>query len=134
MWSSHSSWSTVSLAIAIVSHFVYFCAAPAIGYTGRHAQTLLLHPNLPECTAFAIGCTVVLGKLDDPHEQEFLRGHDEAISALSISPTGMMVASGQLGSTHLKVISKAQRHRSGVTRARFAGALRTCNRVGLHAT
>jgi len=74
----------------------------AIGYTGRHAQTLLLHPNLPECTAFAIGCTVVLGKLDDPHEQEFLRGHDEAISALSISPTGMMVASGQLGSTHLK--------------------------------
>jgi len=74
----------------------------AIGYTGRHAQTLLLHPHEPDCTVFAIGCTVVLGKLDDPHDQEFLRGHDEAISSLTISPTGLMIASGQMGSTHLK--------------------------------
>eukprot|EP01047_Picozoa_sp_COSAG01_P063310 COSAG01_NODE_8182_length_2887_cov_4.576399_1_plen_621_part_00 len=74
----------------------------AIGYTGAHAQTLLLHPTAADCTVFAIGCTVVLGKLDDPHDQEFLRGHDEAISALSISSTGFMIASGQVGSTHLK--------------------------------
>jgi WD40 repeat protein len=36
------------------------------------------------------------------HDQEFLRGHDEAISALCISNTGQMIASGQTGSTHLK--------------------------------
>ena len=38
----------------------------AIGYTGQYRQTLLLHPTEPSTTVFAIGCTVVLGKLDDP--------------------------------------------------------------------
>jgi hypothetical protein len=43
------------------------CArAAAIGYTGKYRQTLLLHPTEPDTTVFAIGCTVVLGKLDDP--------------------------------------------------------------------
>lgn len=38
----------------------------AIGYTGKYRQTLLLHSTEPGTTVFAIGCTVVLGKLDDP--------------------------------------------------------------------
>ena len=38
----------------------------AIGYTGKYRQTLLLHPTEKDTTVFAIGCTVVLGKLDDP--------------------------------------------------------------------
>jgi len=41
-------------------------AVAAIGYTGKYRQTLLLHPTEPDTTVFAIGCTVVLGKLDDP--------------------------------------------------------------------
>lgn len=40
--------------------------AAAIGYSGKYRQTLLLHPTEPGTTVFAIGCTVVLGKLDDP--------------------------------------------------------------------
>jgi hypothetical protein len=40
--------------------------AAAIGYTGKYRQTLLLHPTEKDTTVFAIGCTVVLGKLDDP--------------------------------------------------------------------
>eukprot|EP01052_Picozoa_sp_SAG31_P007095 SAG31_NODE_334_length_17513_cov_10.799989_3_plen_641_part_00 len=74
----------------------------AIGFTGRHARTLTAHPQQPNATIFAIGCTIVLGKLDDPHDQEFLRGHDEEISALAVAKTGQMLATGQVGSTHLK--------------------------------
>jgi WD40 repeat protein len=74
----------------------------AIGYTGRWQRTLLTHPGQPNSTIFAIGCTVVLGKLDDPHDQEFLRGHDEELSCLTVARTGQMIASGQVGSSHLK--------------------------------
>ena len=74
----------------------------AIGFTGRHARTLMVHPQVPNATVFAIGCTIVLGKLDDPHDQEFLRGHDEEISVMAIAKSGQMLATGQVGSTHLK--------------------------------
>ena len=38
----------------------------AIGYTGRYTQTLLLHPASDDTPVFVLGCTAVIGKLDDP--------------------------------------------------------------------
>ena len=49
-----------------------------------------------------MGTVVVIQDLTDPHKQEFLRGHDEEISALAISSSGTLVASGQAGSTFHK--------------------------------
>ena len=50
----------------------------------------------------SVGSAVVVGDLNDPHSQEFLRGHDMEVTALAISKTGAMVASGQTGTTHRK--------------------------------
>lgn len=39
---------------------------------------------------------------EDPHKQEFLRGHDAEVSALDVSLNGKLLASGQLGSPNRK--------------------------------
>ena len=44
-----------------------------------------------------IGRLVVISNVLDPHQQEFLRGHEEEITALTISPSGNYLASGQDG-------------------------------------
>ena len=90
----------------------------AIGYAGRFQGTVYPHPNDPSVVIHDIGSVVVIADINDPyastvrdvfsihfhrHKQEFLRGHDEAISALEISRSGSLVCSGQLGSTHSKV-------------------------------
>ncbi|KAH8086689.1 WD repeat-containing protein [Aureococcus anophagefferens] len=49
----------------------------------------------------AMGSIAVLGDLDDPHAQKLLRAHDEPISALATSVDGSLLASGQVGSTHI---------------------------------
>jgi len=74
----------------------------AIGYAGRFQGTVYPHPNDPSVVIHDIGSVVVISDINDPHKQEFLRGHDEAISALEISRSGSLVCSGQLGSTRSK--------------------------------
>lgn len=43
------------------------------------------------------GANVVIGDLIDPHSQQFLRKHDDTVSALALSPSGNFIASGQCG-------------------------------------
>mgnify|MGYP003771171221 CR=1 FL=1 len=84
-----------------------------IGYTGVRLHTLVTHPTEKNCIIYPIGSVVVVADLQDPyvlffwlisfsHNQQFLRGHDEEISAICISPSGNLIASGQLGSTKIK--------------------------------
>lgn len=73
-----------------------------LGYTGARLGTLLTHPRLPEVYVKCMGSAVVVCDLNDPHQQEFLRGHDMEITALEMSASGNMLASGQLGTTHHK--------------------------------
>jgi WD40 repeat protein len=73
-----------------------------LGFTGKRRGTLLAHSRLPEVYVKAMGSAVVVGDLNDPHQQEFLRGHDMEISAMAMSPSGNMLASGQLGTVHQK--------------------------------
>ncbi|EQC29262.1 hypothetical protein SDRG_12930 [Saprolegnia diclina VS20] len=68
----------------------------AIGFSGIPAG-LHFHPNGAEYVYPAGGC-IVIASLSDPHNQVFLRGHDGNISALAMSPTGGLLASGQYGS------------------------------------
>ena len=51
----------------------------------------------------SLGANVVVGDIEDPHRQEFLRAHDEEVSALMLSSSGLLIASGQHGSTRSPV-------------------------------
>jgi len=65
-----------------------------IGYSGA-PRSLLSRPGGGNTAALYVGSVVVLADLDDPHNQELLRGHNSLISALAISQSGNYLASGQ---------------------------------------
>ena len=73
-----------------------------LGFTGRTRETLLAHPTMAEVYIKSMGSAIVVGDLNDPHQQEFLRGHDMEISCLAVAPSGTYLASGQVGTTHRK--------------------------------
>ena len=66
-----------------------------IGFTGKYRNTVLCHPVLEDTVVLGLGSNVVLQDTRDPHNQAFLCEHDEEISALAISATGQLLASGQ---------------------------------------
>jgi cilia- and flagella-associated protein 52 len=68
-------------------HFIGLNAIP---------QGACFHPD-GQKFVFSSGATVVIGDLLDPHSQEFLRGHDDNITALAVSKSGTLLASGQRG-------------------------------------
>eukprot|EP01059_Diplonema_ambulator_P022868 TRINITY_DN38207_c0_g1_i1.p1 TRINITY_DN38207_c0_g1~~TRINITY_DN38207_c0_g1_i1.p1 ORF type:complete len:699 (+),score=56.63 TRINITY_DN38207_c0_g1_i1:49-2097(+) len=74
-----------------------------IGYDGAKLNTAVVHPTATPLTAvFSVGKLVVISQCDDQHEQKILRGHDAAISAIDISPSGALIATGQVQSTRAK--------------------------------
>lgn len=73
-----------------------------IGFTGSRLGTLLAHPKNPNVFIKSMGSAIVIGDLNDPHQQEFLRGHDMEITSMDISLSGNILASGQLGTIHQK--------------------------------
>jgi WD40 repeat protein len=66
------------------------------GFCGSILGSLCLHPNGKNYITCAGGCLVV-NDLADPHNQVFLRGHNDNISCLALSPSGRLIASGQVG-------------------------------------
>lgn len=74
-----------------------------IGYTGKAPASVHWDPNSPLSVFYSMGTMIVRhSDIGDPHMQEFMRGHDEEISALAVSPSGKLLASGQHGSTMQK--------------------------------
>ena len=69
-----------------------------IGYTGKASATLHYHPTESNTIVYGMGAVVVIQNLQDAHQQDFLRGHDNDISAIAVSQDGGLIASGQLGS------------------------------------
>ena len=65
----------------------------AIGYSGKIVQSVYLHPNGKDFIYIAGGC-IVICDLADPHQQTFLRGHDNQITCLAVSSLGSLLASG----------------------------------------
>lgn len=61
-----------------------------IGFNGRHSNTLHYHPVEKDTLIFSIGGYVVIENLHDRHKQEFLKGHDMELSALTVSNTGIL--------------------------------------------
>jgi len=48
----------------------------AIGYSGRITRSVFLHPNSKDYVMIS-GASIIVGDLTDPHNQHFLRGHDD---------------------------------------------------------
>ncbi len=59
-------------------------------------QGALFHPNGSKFI-FSSGASVVVGDLIDPHQQDFLRGHDDVVTSIALSSQGRLIASGQKG-------------------------------------
>ena len=52
---------------------------------------------------YNIGGLLVIENVHDKHQQQFLRGHDMEISAIAVSHSGNIVATGQLGTVFQKL-------------------------------
>lgn len=68
----------------------------AIGYSGRIVNSVHFHPNANDYVLIA-GASIIIGDINDPHNQHFLRGHDDQITCLALSNDGRLIASGQRG-------------------------------------
>ncbi|XP_049900646.1 cilia- and flagella-associated protein 52 [Epinephelus moara] len=65
-----------------------------IGFNGRVPSGLRVHPDR-EHLIYPLGCTVILKRIKDG-KQEFLHGHTNNVSCISVSKSGLYVASGQI--------------------------------------
>jgi len=81
-------------AVAELEHF--------IGYGGKHLNTVHYHPQRPEILIYSAAAVIIIEDVNDPHKQEFLRGHDAQVCAIDISLNGKLIASGQVGSPYRK--------------------------------
>lgn len=79
---------------AVLEHFC--------GYGGKHLNTVRYHPVQAETLIYAAAAAIIIEDVNDPHKQEFLRGHDADVSCIDVSLNGKMIASGQLGSSKQK--------------------------------
>lgn len=71
----------------------------------------------------------MISDLSDPHNQVFLRGHDDNITCMSLSPSGRYIASGQKGENsdvivwdfdEKKLLYRLQSHDSGIACVAFS--------------
>ncbi|XP_029948827.1 cilia- and flagella-associated protein 52 [Salarias fasciatus] len=65
-----------------------------IGFNGHVFSGLIVHPD-KEHLIYPLGCTVILKKTSTG-KQEFLHGHTNNISCISVSKSGQYIASGQV--------------------------------------
>lgn len=75
----------------------------SIGYNGKYQDTVHFHPTHKDTFMYNIGGLLVLENLHDKHQQQFLRGHDMEISAIAVSKSGRLVATGQIGTVFQKL-------------------------------
>lgn len=68
----------------------------AVGCNVEFKAICHLHPNGKDYVK-AVGGVVIVGDLSDPHEQSFLKGHDDFVTCVAVSNRGHLAASGQQG-------------------------------------
>ncbi|XP_056265803.1 cilia- and flagella-associated protein 52 [Pseudoliparis swirei] len=65
-----------------------------IGFNGHVCAGLRVHPDR-EHLIYPLGCAVILKRIKDG-KQEFLHGHTNNVSCVSVSKSGLYIASGQV--------------------------------------
>mmetsp|Transcript_26011 Transcript_26011/g.69370 ORF Transcript_26011/g.69370 Transcript_26011/m.69370 type:complete len:677 (-) Transcript_26011:117-2147(-) len=72
-----------------------------MGFSEAGRGSVQFHPTEVDTMISFTGRLIVISNIKDPHQQEFLKGHNEEITCLAISPLGNMLASGQVSSTRV---------------------------------
>lgn len=72
-----------------------------IVYTGHVFSGLKVHPDR-EHIIYPLGCTVIIKSLRNG-KQDFLHGHTNNVSCISVSKSGRYIASGQVTFMGFKV-------------------------------
>jgi len=67
--------------------------AAVIGFTGKVPRGLILHPD-NEHLIFPLGSSVIIRNITE-RSQKFLKGHDNSVSTVVVSPNGKYIATGQ---------------------------------------
>jgi WD40 repeat protein len=110
----------------------------AKGFSCDLAGALLAHPDGRRFVT-AAGACVVIGELEDPHKQRFLRGHAERLTCLALSPSGRLIASGEGGDDSDIVVwdfekgtelYRLQEHNGGIASVAFSHCGRFLASVG----
>ncbi|XP_006810142.1 cilia- and flagella-associated protein 52 isoform X1 [Neolamprologus brichardi] len=65
-----------------------------IGFNGHVSSGLRVHPD-NEHMIYPLGCTIILKRIKDG-KQEFLHGHANNVTCISVSKSGLYIASGQV--------------------------------------
>uniref|UniRef100_A0AAX7W009 Cilia- and flagella-associated protein 52 n=1 Tax=Astatotilapia calliptera TaxID=8154 RepID=A0AAX7W009_ASTCA len=65
-----------------------------IGFNGHVSSGLRVHPD-NEHMIYPLGCTIILKRIKDG-KQEFLHGHTNNVTCISVSKSGLYIASGQV--------------------------------------
>jgi cilia- and flagella-associated protein 52 len=68
-----------------------------IGFTGLRRHMLCSHPVKTTQIIYGVGSKIVIGDVIKAHKQTILRGHTCDVTAIAMSPSGDMIASGQAG-------------------------------------
>jgi cilia- and flagella-associated protein 52 len=58
--------------------------------------------SFPSLISVRMGNFITIENINDPHDQKFLRAHDMPVTVLAVSPSGELLASGQVGTTRYK--------------------------------
>eukprot|EP01029_Cantina_marsupialis_P012282 TRINITY_DN2711_c0_g1_i1.p1 TRINITY_DN2711_c0_g1~~TRINITY_DN2711_c0_g1_i1.p1 ORF type:complete len:631 (+),score=133.59 TRINITY_DN2711_c0_g1_i1:43-1935(+) len=66
-----------------------------IGCNGRIPNSLKFHSQSSNTIIYPSGCVVVIQDILNPHRQQYLRGHNEEVSALDVTRTGTLICTGQ---------------------------------------
>ncbi|EGD76925.1 WD repeat domain 16 [Salpingoeca rosetta] len=66
-----------------------------IGFGGSVRDGLHVHPERQHLV-YPLGCTVVVEKIGGKRSQQFLQGHTDKVSCVTVSPSGRYIASGQI--------------------------------------
>ncbi|KAF0971624.1 hypothetical protein FDP41_009847 [Naegleria fowleri] len=73
-----------------------------IGFTGKYGHTISIHPRNSKYILYPIGGVLVVGDINDPHNQQFLTEHDEEITCVALTNSGRLLATAQIGTTKRK--------------------------------
>lgn len=76
-------------------------AIPHFVSSGHVISGLRVHPDR-EHLIYPLGCTVIVKRIKDG-KQEFLHGHTNNVSCISVSKNGLHIASGQVTFMGFKV-------------------------------
>eukprot|EP01006_Ploeotia_vitrea_P029582 TRINITY_DN62095_c0_g1_i1.p1 TRINITY_DN62095_c0_g1~~TRINITY_DN62095_c0_g1_i1.p1 ORF type:complete len:654 (+),score=45.28 TRINITY_DN62095_c0_g1_i1:94-2055(+) len=70
-----------------------------IGFSGKYSGCLSFHSRENDTFVHPVSKLLLVGNVNDPHQQSVCRGHDAPITCLDVSRSGKYMCSGQRGNS-----------------------------------